>query len=326
MIVLAGDIGGTNARLALVEVSDNAVHIVREGRFATRDSPGLGSIVRRFWGDDATRPNRACFGVPGPVVGEACEPPHLPWKLDARQLAAEIGIANVQFINDFSAVGYGVERLGPGDLVTLQAGIPVPRGPIALLGAGTGLGEGCMIWDGQRYQVYPSEGGHADFAARDALEWKLVEFLRTAHGHVSYDRVVSGPGLASIYRFLAALGETPEQPSVRAEMTREDPAAVVTTHALAGTDPLCVQALHLFVSMYGAQAGNLGLTLFATGGVYIAGGIAPRIVDKLKDGTFIRAFRDKGRLSHLAAVLPVHVIVNPAIGVLGAAAAAARPA
>ncbi|HEU5262676.1 MAG TPA: glucokinase [Gemmatimonadales bacterium] len=326
MIVLAGDIGGTNARLALVEVSDDAVRILREGRFPTRDSPGLGSIVLRFCGDAATRPNRACFGVPGPVVGEACEPPHLPWKLDASQLAAEIGIPTVQFINDFSAVGYGVERLGPGDLVTLQEGTPAPRGPIALLGAGTGLGEGCMIWDGERYQVYPSEGGHADFAARDALQWRLVEFLRTVHGRVSYDRVLSGPGLANIYRFLVSLGETPEQPSVRAEMTREDAAAVVTTHALAGTDPLCVQALHLFVSMYGAQAGNLGLTLFATGGVYIAGGIAPRIVDKLKDGTFLAAFRDKGRLSHLAAVLPVHVIVNPAIGVLGAAAAAARPA
>ena len=326
MIVLAGDIGGTNVRLALVDVSDHALRIVQEERFATRSFPGLGPIVRRFCTDIGTRPDRACFGVPGPVVSEACEAPHLPWKLDARQLAAEVSIPNIRFINDFSAVGYGVERLGPGDLVTLQEGTPVARGPIALLGAGTGLGEGCLIWDGERYQVYPSEGGHADFAARDALQWKLVKFLRTVYGRVSYDRVLSGPGLANIYRFLAALGETREQPAVRAEITREDPAAVVTRHGLAGTDLLCVQALHLFVSAYGAQAGNLGLTLFATGGVYIAGGIAPRIVDKLKDGTFVAAFRDKGRLSHLAAVLPVHVIVNPAIGVLGAAAAAARPA
>lgn len=326
MIVLAGDIGGTNARLALVEVSASGVRILREGRYASRESPGLASIVQRFSRDVGTRPERACFGVPGPVVDDACVVPHLPWKINARELAAVLGISHVLLINDFSAVGYGLEWLGPGDFVTIQDGTPTARGPIALIGAGTGLGEGYLLWDGERYQVHSSEGGHADFAARDALEWQFAQFIRAEHGRASWDRILSGPGLGRLYRFLVQRGETPEHPAVQAEMARDDPAAVVTRHGLAGTDPLCVTALHLFVSVYGAQAGNLALTIFATGGVYLAGGIAPRIVDKLKDGTFVAAFRDKGRLSRLAAMVPVQVIMSPEIGLLGAAAAVARPA
>jgi glucokinase len=324
MIVLAGDVGGTNARLALVELNGRSARTVREDRYPSRDYPGLGSIVRRFFEEAAGRPDRACFGIACPVVGEDCIAPNLPWTTNARTLAAEIEIPATTIINDFVAVGYGIELLGPSDLVTLQEGIPIAHGPIALIGAGTGLGQGFLIWGGDHYQVLPSEGGHGDFAPRDKLQAGLLQFLRQQFKRVSWERLLSGVGMVNGYRYLLASAVAPEQATVRAEMESEDPAAVIARHGLAKTDCLSDRALDLFCEIFGAQAGNLALTVVATGGVYLAGGIAPRIAERLKSGPFLSAFRDKGRMSELLARMPVHVIMNRNVGLLGAAAVAGR--
>ncbi len=325
MRVLAGDIGGTNARLAIAEVEGPAVRIVAERRFPSASAPGLASIVKRFLDGAGEAPPRACFGIAGPVVDGEVKTPNLPWVVNAKALATEIGIPCTTLINDFHAVGHALPFLGPADLVTLQEGVPEEHGTLALIGAGTGLGEGFLVWDADHYRVLASEGGHANFAARDAVEWGLRGTLLDEFGHVSAERVLSGPGLARIYRYLASTGFAPERPDLRREIDREDPAAVVTRHALAGDDPLSVKALDVFVSAYGAQAGNLAITVFATGGVFVAGGIAPRIVPKLSDGAFVASFRGKGRLAELLARIPVKVITNGDVGLLGAAAAAAHP-
>jgi glucokinase len=324
MRVLAGDIGGTNARLALVEVTDATTRILHERRYPSSSAPGFAPIVRRYLDEVREIPERACYGIAGPVVDGECRTPNLPWTVSARALAADSGIRCTTIINDFDAAGHGVGRLGPADLVTLQDGVPVEHGAIALIGAGTGLGEGFLTWDGGRYRVHPSEGGHVNFAARNEVEWRLRNSLMDEFGHVSYERILSGPGLAQLYSHLAATGVAAERPEVRREMEHGDPAAVVSRHALAGDDPLSVKALDIFASAYGSQAGNLALTVLATGGVYVAGGIAPRIVAKLRDGAFMTAFRSKGRLSDLAARIPVHVIVSPDVGLLGAAVAASQ--
>lgn len=324
--VLAGDIGGTNARLAIVAVDGVHARVEREQRSASRDAPGLAPIVQAFLAETEERLEAACFGIPGRVIDGVGRPSNLPWTIDERELAAAIGIAHTSIINDFDAVGHGLALLGAEDVETLQRGEPVARGPVALIGAGTGLGESFLTWDAGRYRVHASEGGHAGFAARDDIEWGLRRALQHEFGHVSVERVVSGPGLIAIYRHLVAVGSGVEAGIVREEMGQQDPAAVIVRHGLAGTDPLCVAALDRFTALLGAEAGDLALTVLATGGVYIAGGIAPRIVARLRTGPFLAAFRDKGRLAAFVARVPVHVVVNPDVGLLGAAAVAAHGA
>jgi glucokinase len=324
MRILAGDVGGTNARLAIADLGAGTVRIVKEQRYPSGGAPGLAPIVRRFLDWAAEPVERACFGIAGPVVNGECRTPNLPWTVSARELARDLGIRRTSIINDFVAAAHGIACLGPGDLVTLQEGTAEPHGTIALIGAGTGLGQGFLVWDGARYRVQPSEGGHGDFAASDDAGWRMRQSLLDDYGRVSWERILSGAGLAHLYRHLATGRFAPEQPAVGEEMRREDPAAVVTRHALAGDDPLSVRALEMFVAAYGAQAGNLALTVLATGGVYVAGGIAPRIAPKLVDGAFIHAFRSKGRLADLMDRIPVHVIVSPDVGLLGAASAAAE--
>jgi glucokinase len=322
MIVLAGDVGGTNARLALVELDHAGAKVGRTAIYPSRDYPGLAPIVAKFLAETGARPERACYGIAGPVVDQRVHTSNLSWIIDGAALGRETGIGPTLLINDFAAVGWGVGRLGTQDLVTLQAGEPQPNGPIGLLGAGTGLGTGFLLWDKGSYGVHASEGAHAAFAARDELEWGLVKFLAKQFGRVSWERVVAGPGFVHLYQYLAAAGFAPEQPAVRAEMEKADAAAVVTRHGLAGTDAICVKALDMFVSAYGAQAGHLAVTIVATGGIYLAGGIAPKIITKLEDGTFMRSFRALGRFEEFATRVPVKVIMNPDVGLLGAAAAA----
>jgi glucokinase len=324
MNVLAGDVGGTNARLAIVDVSGRTARIVKDTKYPSRDFPGLAPIVRRFCEATDSRPDRACFGMACPVVGDDCTAPNLPWTTNAKRLAAEIGIPRTKIINDFVSVGYGIELLSSADLATLQEGTPELQGPIALIGAGTGLGQGFLFWDDDHYEVLASEGGHSDFASRGKAQAGLLQFLEGKFHRVSWERLLSGPGLVNIYHYLVESGASPEQATVKDEMAREDPAAVVAGHALAKTDCLSDRALDLFCEIFGAQAGNLALTVVATGGVYIAGGIAPKIVERLKAGGFMDAFRDKGRLSELLLHIPVHVVMNPNVGLLGSAAVAGR--
>jgi glucokinase len=284
-------------------------------------------VARQFLADTGLRADRACFAVACPITDGECNATNLPWTFRARDLSSETGIAHVQLINDFQAVGHALAQLRPQDLVTLQPGVPTPRGPVALIGAGTGLGQAFGLWDGARYHIHPSEGGHTTFAARTDRERTFATALDRELDHVSYERVLSGPGLVNVYRHLARhpaqLGDARSPDGISAQVEHEG-AKAVTRHALAGTDPVCVAALDFFASVYGAQAGNLALTVMATGGVYIAGGIAPHIVDKLGDGTFLAAFRAKGRLADVLERIPVHVIVNRDAGLLGAAVVAAH--
>ena len=324
MRVLAGDIGGTNARLAIVDVGPAGTRVIRKRRLPSRDYPGLAPMVRAFLAEVGETPSRACFGIACPVVDGRCSPTNLSWSVDIETLPAEIGIPWATVINDLHAVGYGVQRLSADDFVTLQAGVPDEHGAIAIIAAGTGLGQAFLTRDGDDYRVHHSEGGHASFSPRNDLEWELHRSLAQRFGHVSCEHVLSGPGLVRIYRQLAAGAAASDRSRIEAEMESEDPAAVIARHALDGSDATCVRALDVFASVYGAQAGDLALTVMATGGVYVAGGIAPRIVQKLTDGTFTTEFRDKGRLSQILARVPIRVIVNRGVGLLGAATVAAR--
>jgi len=324
MIVLAGDVGGTNARLALVDVSDGRATIREQRTYPSQAYPGLAPIVRTFGAEVGAQPERACIGVPCPAMEDDCRAANLPWRVDAGALAADIAIASTALINDFSAIGHGIALLRAEDVVTLQPGEPKAHAPIGLIGAGTGLGVGFLTWRGDRYEVHGSEGGHAGLAPRGERQEGLARSLEREYGRVSSERVLSGPGILATYRYLASSGAAAENPAVSAEIERGDPAAVIFRHATAGSDALCRHTLDLFVDALGAAAGDLALTVLARAGVYIGGGIAPRIVDHLRDGAFLRAFRDKGRLSDFIARVPLHVIINPHVALLGAAAVAAR--
>lgn len=310
--LLAGDIGGTNTRLRLSR--DGAV--LREQRYDSAAFPGLEAMLAGFLGND--RPASACFGVAGPVQGRMAKITNLPWQIDADTIRMQFAISAVTLINDFQAVAYGIEALEASDLLTLQAGQAQEHGPRAVIGAGTGLGEGYLVWQGDGYQALPSEGSHADFAPADELQVELWRHLARHFGHVSWERVVSGPGLAAIYKFLRQRGEFAESPELATAMRDGDPSAAVSEYALQRNDALALAALDMFVSAYGAEAGNLALKILATGGVYVAGGIASKIAAHLKAGGFMRMFLAKGRFADLLASIPVHVVLNPQVGLLGA--------
>jgi len=328
MRVLAGDIGGTKTLIQIAEVDADEYRVVLEQRFESTRYEDLGALLQEFMETTAAGttpgPATACFGVAGPVTEHTARVTNLPWRLDATEIGERFGIPKVSLINDFQAVGYGIDALGPSDLRVLQAGKPRAHGPRAVIGAGTGLGEGLLVWQQERYEMVASEGGHVDFAPLDELQWELLHHLMQQFDHVSYDRVVCGSGLVRIYEFLRERAGTGDAPELRQAMLDGDPAAAISQAALHRTDPRAVQALDLFVRIYGAQAGNLALTALATGGVFIAGGIAPKIIDKLADGDFIRAFNQKGRMSRLLNTIPVRVVLNPHVGLLGAMLAASR--
>jgi len=317
-MILAGDIGGTNARLALFDVRNGQFNLVTATIFPSRNYSGLDEIVSEFVQTSGTYPAKACFGVAGPVTNGEVETSNLPWKIQARRLADELKIDNALLINDLEATGWGVGALSAGDLVALNkvAGV---EGNQALIAAGTGLGQGGLYWDGQRHHVFASEGGHCDFAPDNELQLELLQYLRTRYDHVSYERVLSGPGLVNIFEFLrdSGRGKVPEWLS--AEMKVMDPAAAISSAAMDAKCPLSEQAMDIFVAIFGAEAGNLGLKLKATGGVFLAGGIAPKILPKLATPLFLDAFLSKGRLRHLMEVMPVKVIINDKLALLGAA-------
>lgn len=325
MRVLAADIGGTHTRVALFEVRDGrpAPDPVLEHVADSGEHDGPVAPVREFLDGLDDEPAAACLALACPVTGEVCRFPNLGWEVDLGRLRREIGLDPTVVINDFDAVGHGVLLLGPDDLTELQAGEPEEGGALALIGPGTGLGHGFLTRAGEGYRVHASEGGHGDFAPSDPKEWRLREFLARRHGRASWERVLSGPGLVDIYRFLVSESEIAEGREARDRMKEEDPARVISDLALAGTDPLCQETMRIFLSVLGAQAGNLALTVQATGAVYIAGGIGPAILPLLQDGTFLRAFRDKGRMAQLMHRIPVRVILEPRVGLLGAASVAA---
>ena len=316
-MILAGDVGGTKVNLALYDFVDGTLRNTRESLYPAREYSGLEAIVREFLGADV--PTAACFGVPGPVRDGRLRLTNLPWTLDSRELSKSLKIEHVFLINDLQANGYGIAELKADQVYTLSEGDARQIGNRALISAGTGLGESFMIWDGRHYVPYPSEGGHSDFAPRNELEIELLRYLVARFGHVSYERVLSGPGLFNIYRFLKE-SRGMEEPSWLAEhfSAGDDASATISTAALAGKAEICVKALDLFVSIYGAEAGNMALRFKSVRGLYVGGGIAPKILDKLKDGTFMRSFIDKGRYTELLAAMPVQVVLNPQAGLRGA--------
>jgi glucokinase len=323
---LVGDIGGTKVLLALASRGpDGRLVLSQETRYRSDDWEGLEPVVHDFLGRTGAVPSRAAFGLAGPVIDERWSAPNLTWTLHRPTLERTLGVP-VVLLNDFEAAGWGLAELAPEDLAVLQEGIPVERGPRGLIGAGTGLGQALLSWQGDGYIPIPTEGGHGEFAARSDREWRLRQFVaQRVGGRVSVERIVAGPGIPLIYEFLRDESAAPESDAVRAEMAGPDPAAVVSRHAALGDDRLCSLAIDLFVSAYGAEAGDFALRTVATGGLYIGGGIAPRMLDQLREGTFLRALLDKGRMRGLVERIPVSVIVNPNVGLLGAAARAGRP-
>jgi glucokinase len=318
MLVLAGDIGGTTTRLAFFRADGDRLATVATEHYASREHGSLAAIVQAFVAESGLAPERACFGIAGPVCAGRVLTPNLPWLVDAGELADLLGLAQVVLVNDLAANAYGIPLLGEADFAVLNPGRPDPSAPIAVIAAGTGLGESLAVWDGSAHRPLPTEGGPADFAPRNELETELLLYLRTEFGRVSYERVLSGPGLHNMYRFLRDRRHRPENPAVAAAMGQGDAAAVISRAALAESCPLCSQALDLFVSLYGAEAGNLALRCLATGGVYVGGGIAPKILDRLKSPAFLLAFTAKGRLSPLLETIPLRVILNDRTALLGA--------
>ncbi len=326
MKVLAGDLGGTHARLAIAEVEGTRHRTLREHTYASGDYPDPIDFLRAFLADEGVA--AACLAVAGPVEDhrehQTARVTNLPWNLDSRDLAQGLGVPALRLINDFQAVGYGLEGLQPKDLVELQAGRPRPHAPRALIGAGTGLGMGLLVWQGGHYEVLPSEGGHADFAPAEPLQDALLAWLRERYGHVSWERVLSGPGLVNLYHFLRQREPQRANAALDRAMADGDPAAEISEFALWHGDALAREALELFVRLYGAAAGNLALTTLPRGGLFVAGGIAPKILDVLHTGEFVTAFRDKGRMAALMDTIPVWVVINARVGLVGAALAAAR--
>ena len=319
-MILAGDVGGTKVHLALFDFTEGKLTHTRDHQYPAKEYSGLEEIVKEFLGTD--RVSAACFGVPGPVRDGRLRLTNLPWTLDSRELARNLQIDHVFLINDLEANGYGVAELGPDQIYTLSEGDASQIGNRGLIAAGTGLGEGILAWNGRIHVPYPSEGGHTDFGPRNETEIELLRFLqRKYNGRISYERVVSGMGLTNIYEFLRD-NQGMEEPKWLADKIAEanDGNSVITEMALSAKSEICAKALDMMVSIYGAEAGNLALKVLSVGGLYVGGGIAPKILEKLKDGTFLKAFQDKGRLSQLLIHMPVRVILDSRAALMGAAA------
>jgi glucokinase len=324
MRVLAGDIGGTKTALAIGEVRPGSLSLLRTRRYPSEDFPGLEEIAEDFLSEESRRPVSAAFGVAGPVVAGRAKVTKLPWSIDERQLARRLGIPRVCLVNDFIAAALGILRLSPRRSVVLVPGEAEPGGPIGVIGAGTGLGQAVLIEAGGNGIAVPSEGGHADFGPRDEREDRLVRFVRKRFGRVDRDRLLSGEGLGHIYDFVKFDRRATDAPAVARAFGEDDRAAVISRFALSGRDALCREALSLFVSIYGSEAGNLALQYRATGGVYLAGGITPKILPALRRRSFRQSFHAKPPMEGLLARIPVRAVLEPKLGLLGAAATAYR--
>jgi glucokinase len=314
MKIVAGDIGGTKVLLQLVDASQAGRTVLAEERYESNAYPTFESMLGAFVSDHVPSPiDAACFAVAGPVFADRAEVTNLTWKIDALALAKQFAIGRVSLINDFYAVALGVPILASADFVVLNAGSRVNFAPIAILGAGTGLGEANLVHDGAKWNVVPSEGGHADFAPQDEEQSLLFLHLHAKYGHVSWERLLSGMGLLNIHNFLSGQ-----------ERAYDETLPKEIAQAFADGDPIAARTFAIFVDIYGAEAGNMALRLLARGGVYLAGGVAAKNIDRFTDGKFMEAFLRKGRFRQILAAIPVNLITNPKVGLLGAAEMAAR--
>jgi glucokinase len=319
-MILAADVGGTKTAVGLFVPDKSGLQVVAERTFQNAEYTSMEAVLGAFRAlAPQAPPDVACLGVAGPVRNGRCQVTNLPWRIEENQLAANLRVRRVKLLNDLEATALGTPHLEPTDLARLDdAGAP-GDGNVGVIAAGTGLGEAMLYWDGARYHPLASEGGHADFAPRTEREVELLRYLwRKLGPHASYERVLSGPGLHLIYNFLRE-GGPPEPTWLTREMLHEDPSMVIAQNAIAAGDPVCAQALETFCSIYGAEAGNLALKCLAVGGVFVAGGIAGKILPALRQGTFMAAFTDKGRFAPFMRSLRVHVVLSPRTALLGAA-------
>lgn len=319
-MILAGDIGGTKTALALFD-AERATAPLFERRYFNHEQSSLVDLLWRFLNEADCPVRAACLAVAGPVREGRCEMPNLPWVVDVAEVREALGLIRVALINDLEATAHGMLTLPPERLAIINSGHPDPTGNLALIAAGTGLGEAILFRDGGGYRVSASEGGHTDFAPHDAAGIDLFRYLQARFGHVSWERVVSGPGLANLYDFLSLSRYLEEAAAVTERIAAgEDRSAAIAEAALEGESPRANLALDWFVRAYGAEAGNLALKTMATGGVYIGGGIAPKLASRLQAGDFVQAFRAKGRFAGLMSEIPVRLILEPRTALLGAAA------
>lgn len=318
-MIIAGDVGGTKCNLALFSESDGILTPIYKQRFASKDFAQFDLIVREFsrqatphLTSDGVR--AAGFGVAGPVINNRVRATNLPWTVDASTLASELNLKEVVLMNDLGATGHSIEHLAPSEYCVLNPGKPEYGGTRALLAAGTGLGQSILVWDGNRYRVVPSEGGHSDFAPHTEQQIELLRFMRRRYPQVSWELILSGRGFRTIHEFLA-----PDVKHQSFEDPGMDPAPEITRLGLSKACPVCVQTLDLWTEVYGSEAGNLALKVLALGGVYVAGGIAVKIIDKIRDGTFFAAFKDKWKFENLLNNIPLSVVLNESAPLLGAA-------
>lgn len=324
MKLIAGDIGGTKTIIGLYTPEGGPSRPVFEEVCPSGSYGSLQALVREFTSRHGIRgADHAVFGVAGPVVGDRARITNLPWEIDARVLREEFGIGRVRLINDLQALAYGIPLLPNTDLLTIQEGRAEATGPIAVIAAGTGLGQAYLTWEGSRYLAHASEGGHTEFGPSNGLELELLEYLMERFGHVSYERVCSGSGIPNIYAFLRERGgyEEPAWLAGKLAQPGADPTALIVEAATAGDEPcgICRQTLAVFLSVLGAEAGNLALKILATGGVYLGGGIPPRLTNVIPESPFMDSFLRKGRLSEIMGSIPVRLILNPRTGLVGAA-------
>ncbi|MDD2915989.1 MAG: glucokinase [Gallionella sp.] len=320
---LSGDIGGTKTRLAVIVVSGTRVRIVHEASYPSRDYTAFETLLGEFIAGIES-PAVAAFGIAGPVQGRVVQTTNLPWHIDADALQRQFGFARCTLLNDLEATACGLPALGTDDVMTLQTGAPDASGNAAVIAAGTGLGEAGLFWDGQHYHPFASEGGHASFSPGDELEIAFLRHLRQQHRHVSWERVVSGMGLVSLHEFLCIHHNVAAPQWLAEQMGSGDAAAAISAAALSGRDEICVETLNRFVRLYGAEAGNLALKVMSRGGLYLGGGIAPKIVPLLQIGAFLDAFLNKGRMRPLLEAMPVRVILNDRAALFGPALRAAQ--
>ncbi len=311
-MILAGDIGGTHSRLAFFEQGA----LKEERIFGSPLYPNLEQIVREFLG--TRRVDKACFGIAGPIRNGICKATNLPWVIDAAHLSQALGIRSVFLLNDLEANAWGLQSLSPDELYPLHRGA-AQLGNQALIAAGTGLGEAGLIWDGKVHRPFACEGGHADFAPRTEEEIELLRYLQKTFSHVSYERVISGPGLLAIFQFLVDTGRETASSALQAEIKKGDPSRIISAWGVQQKDRACARAVDWFISLYGAEAGNLALKFLSLGGLYIGGGIAPRLLERFKEGAFHAAFIEKGRFKDLLASIPVWIVLNDQAALKGAA-------
>jgi len=318
-VILAGDVGGTKCNLALFAEKNGKLEFVFRERFASKEFAQFDLIIREFarraaphLGSQKIR--AAGFGVAGPVIDNRIHATNLPWIVEAETLAQEVGVKSIVLVNDLGATGHSLEHLAPEDFCVLNEGTPVPGASRALLAAGTGLGEGILFWDGRRYKVVPSEGGHSDYSPRTDQQIELLKFMRHRYPQVSWELILSGRGFRTLHEFIA--------PSVKHPIFEDpdaDPAPFITKSGLDRSCPVCVETIDLWTNIYGAEAGNLALKVLALGGVYVAGGIAVKILPKMKDGTFFNSFKDKWHFGKMLSDVPVSIVLNESAPLIGAA-------